>query len=187
MREPNWKLWLEIKWYKYFYYNTYLILAQSTIHLKVFTSCLKLIWNMLKCMFDVKMFRRHCAQNMFFLIRHQFCYYTEVCLLSVSFKRMIDCVYMSFSLSLHYPNINPVPGRKCGIRTKAVSTWIAHRSSTLYDFLSQNRMTESHTYTEIIVLSLCLCIRARQWLPFCQSMPYLQACCVHVTFWAPSV
>ena len=51
---------------------------------------------------------------------------------------------------------------KSGARTEL---WHMHKSSvdlngassTLYDFLSQNRMTESHTHTEVIVLSLCLC------------------------------
>lgn len=59
---------------------------------------------------------------MFYPIKHQFCSYTEIYLLSVSFESpvMIDCVYVSFPLSLHYPTINPEPGQNCGICTKAM-------------------------------------------------------------------
>lgn len=62
-------------------------------------------------------------------------------------------------------------------------------SNTLYDFLSENRMTESHT----LKWSCCPCAFAvgpeshQQWLPFCQSVSYLQACCIHIALQAQSI
>lgn len=94
--------------------------------------------------------------------------------------------------------ITALSHHKSGARTEL---WHLHKSSvdlnspssTLYDFLSKNRMTESHTHTYTLKWWCRLFAFAegpeshQQWLPFCQSVSYLQASCEHVVLWAPSV
>lgn len=84
-----------------------------------------------------------------------------MCVLSVAFESpgMIDCVYMSFPLSPHYPRCKSEVGTQSWHMHKS-SVELNSPSSMLYDFPPQNRMTESHT--EVIVLSLCHCREARE-------------------------
>lgn len=130
------------------------VLAQSTILFKVFTSYLKIVWHVFKCMWRCWTL----STKLIFLITYLF-YYTS--LLLKTMDRIMDVVVFTCRLlfSLQYSNINPELGQKCGICTKAVSTSIAHQVRCMIFFPKIERL--SQTRIEVILLSVCLSVLCR--------------------------
>lgn len=95
---------------------------------------------------------------------------------------MMDCVYMSFPLSLDYSTINPEAGQNCDISTKPVSTWIAHQVPYMIFLPKIEWLIHTHTlkWSRRLFAFTEGPQSHQQWLPFCQSVSYLHACCVHI-------